>query len=799
MLRNYLKLASRRLRKEKLFTTLNVTGLTVGIAAFILLFVYVRHELSYDRFHSQVDRIHVIGWKLNGRDGLARSEGFSIKGARLMNERIPEMKAMTQVSGLTDRKLVTIGESAFYESGMIQTDDNFLKIFDFEILQGTDRLGEPATAMITREMAEKYFKEGNPIGELMNIDGEGEFEITAVVAEPPTNSHLQFTIILSNLNKLKRGVDNPEERNPWGQFASNYVLLSDGADLELVQQKMDELGAAEFPEFLTSKNEEGVRVSNNYLLPFADIHLRSGFSRALSPVGDILYVYIFSSIGVLILFIACFNYINLTTARSVRKAKEIGLRKVIGARRQEIIVQQMVEAVLFTFLSVVLAFALSERSLPYFNNLTGTQLELSYWSLDFVVLISALTVTVAFIAGYYPAFKLSKFLPVSVLRGGETPKGKAGMRRGLVFFQFFITQVLIICTFIIQSQLSYLQNKSLGYDREQTLFIETHGELNNRGDLFKSKLESLPGVQSVSMSEARFDWNAIVFIPFQSLEGFEDSEPNDIFVPSVFNVDGSFIETMGMTTVAGKAFHELEKPETRHIMINETAASQLGWDDPIGKEMTIWEEKRIVIGVLQDFHDESLKVAVKPAILTFEENPTAFVNIRLNASNISETMPAIEAEWDALVADRPFSYQFYDAFYDAQYKKEGRLGNIFNAFSAIAISISVLGLIGLTTFSAQQRLKEFGVRKVLGARVIQLMALLSREFVWLLVISFVLAAPITYYFMNDWLTEFVYRIDIGVVVYLLAVLTTLTICMFTVGFQSYKVSRFNPAEVLRSE
>lgn len=799
MLRNYLKLALRRFRKEKLFTVLNVTGLTVGIAAFILLSVYVRHELSYDRFHSKVDRTHVIGWKLNARDGFSSSEGFSIKGARLIHDRIPEIEMMTHVTGLREKRLITIGESAYYESGIIRTDDNFLKIFDFEILQGTDRLGEPATAMVTSELAGKYFKGRNPIGELMKIDGEGEFEITAVIAAPPTNSHIQFKAIVSNLNRLSKGVDNPNERYPWNDFANNYVLLSEGADLDLIQEKMDALSAAEFPEHLTRKDEQGMTLSSNYLLPFADVHLRSGFSRALQPVGDILYIYIFSSIGALILFIACFNYINLVTARSIRKAKEIGLRKVIGARRQEIIVQQMVEAGLFTFLSVMLAFALSERSLPYFNNLIGTQLELSYWSLDFVVLISGLTVTVAFIAGYYPAFKLSKFSPVSGLRGSETPKGKSGIRRGLVLFQFFITQTLIICTFIIQSQLGYLQNKSLGYEKEHTLFIDTHGELEERGNLFKSELESLPGVTAVSMSEARFDWNAIVFIPFQSLEGFEDSDPNEIFSPSVFNVDESFVKMMGMTVAAGKAFHELENPTADMILINETTAKRLGWEEPLGKEMIVWGEKRNVVGVLKDFHDESLKVEVKPAILTFEKDPAAFANIRLNASNIDQTLDAIEAKWDALVTDRPFSYQFYDAFYNAQYKKEGRLGGIFNAFSIIAISISILGLIGLSTFSAQQRLKEFGVRKVLGARVIQLMTLLSKEFVWLLVISFVLAAPVTYYFMNDWLTEFVYRIDIGVVVYLLAMLATLLVCLLTVGVQSYKVTRFNPAEVLRSE
>lgn len=798
MLKNYLKLALRRLRRERLFTLLNITGLTVGIAAFILLFVYVRHELSYDTFHSNAEDIYVIGFEANGRNGATKWEKYMSRGGELIRDRIPEMEMTTQVSGLRGSKLVKIGESSFYETGIIQTDDKFFKIFDFDMLSGVDMLGEPDKAVITSSMSKKYFGEESPIGEMIEIDGYGQFEVTGLMSDPPTNSHLRFELVVSNYQEVQRLARQKEEVYRWGTLSYHYVLLADGVNPDEVQRKIDELGAADFPKGMTETLEDGSITSRTFLLPFTDIHLRSDFSSPFSPTSSMLYIYVFSSIGLLILFIACFNYINLITARSIRKSKEIGLRKVVGAKRREIILQQMTEAALFTFLSVILAFAMSERLLPYFNDMIGTRLELSYQSIDFALLVSGLTVIVSFIAGYYPAFKLSKFSPVNGLRGSKTPKGKAGMRRGLVLFQFFITQALIICTFIIQSQLSYLQNKSLGYNREHTLFLDTYDELKGKGNLFKAELESIPGVKNVSMSDGRFDWNAITFLTSKDFEDFAGTESEEI-VPSVYHVDKSFIQTMGMNTVVGKAFHELENPTTDGVMINQTLAKVCGWDDPIGKSINFFEGKKTVVGVLEDFHDESLKLEVKPVMMVLEENPDYTANIRLNATNMEETMDAIEARWNEFVPARPFSYQFYDAFYDAQYKKERRLGNIFNAFSLVAISISILGLIGLTTFSAQQRLKEFGVRKVLGAKVVQLVGLLSKEFVWLLGLGFILAAPITYYFMSDWLTEFVYRIDIGITVYILAVLATVLICMFTVGVQAFKVARFNPSEVLRNE
>lgn len=798
MIINYLKLAFRRLLKDKLFTVLNVTGLTVGIAAFIMIFLYVRHELSYDKFHSKVDQIYGIGFKASAADGKQRWETFTIKGAALMRDRIPEMKLMTQVSGVREGSLITVGESGFYEEGLIQTDENFFEIFDFPILQGTAPLNEPSAAVVTASVASKYFPNQNPIGELMEIEGYGTYEIKGLVSDPPKNSHIQFKIIISNYNDMQERLSSMPEGYQWSRTASNYILFAQEPDVNTIQQKMSALTATDFPERMKHTNEAGEVESRGYLIPFGDIHLKSGFSNSRNPVGSMFYVYVFSSIGLLILFIACFNYINLVTARSLKKAKEIGLRKVVGAQRKEIIIQQMTEASLFTFLSVFLAFALAERLLPYFNQMVGTQLELHYLSWDFILFVTGLSTIVAFIAGYYPAFKLSKFSAINGLKGGTT-KTKSGMRRALVLFQFFIAQALIICTFIIQSQLSYLQNKSLGYDREQVLFIETHGELKDRGELFRSELESIPGVASVSMSNSMFDYNSIVFMQYKDIDGFEGSNPDDTFVPHVFELDAEFLNTMGLSMVAGRAFDELEETSSDAIIVNETTVKQLGWKEPLGKELTVWGEKKRVVGVVRDFHDESLKVTVKPAILLLGENLAAFANVKVSSNDITATMDAIEEKWEGLVPERPLTYQFYDDFFDAQYRKESRLGNVFNIFSTVAISISVLGLIGLTTFSAQQRLKEFGVRKVLGARVVQLVGQLSKEFIWLLVIAFALATPLTYYFMSDWLAEFNYRIDIGVVIYLLAIITTLTICLLTVAVQSFKVARFNPAEVLRAE
>lgn len=449
---------------------------------------------------------------------------------------------------------------------------------------------------------------------------------------------------------------------------------------------------------------------------------------------------------------------------------------------------------------MVIAFALAERLLPFYNDLIDRQLSLSYLSLDFVFFVVGLSLLVGVASGLYPALRLSSFKPVQALSGNSGAKEKSGLRRGLVFFQFFIAQGLIVATIIIQSQLSYLQNKDLGYDREHVLYISAFDGLGEKAEIFKSEIESISGVKSVSLSNGMIQNNAISFMPLKETEGNEDAESSEYFITDSFDVDEAFISTMGMEVINGTSFStDGEIAPDNSIVINKAAQRKLGWDTAIGKRIKIYGEEKQVIGVMKDFHNESLKTEVGPAILVYTKNPSQYVNIRLNPLEIKSSMNAIESKWNEMVSDRPFQYQFYDEYYDSQYRKEIRLGQIFNIFSLIAICISILGLIGLTSFSAEQRLKEFGIRKVLGAKVQQIGFLLSKEFLILIIIAFVVVSPLVYLGMKDWLAEFIYRIDLSALTFIFALVITMVIAAIPVVYQSFKVSKVNPANILRNE
>ncbi|KYG76868.1 hypothetical protein AWN68_18545 [Roseivirga echinicomitans] len=472
----------------------------------------------------------------------------------------------------------------------------------------------------------------------------------------------------------------------------------------------------------------------------------------------------------------------------------------MGADRRQIIWQTISESFLFTFISVVIAFALAERLLPFYNDLIDRQLSLSYLSLDFVVFVIGLSLLVGVASGLYPALRLSSFKPVQALSGNSGTREKSGLRRGLVFFQFFIAQGLIVATIIIQSQLSYLQNKDLGYDREHVLYISAFDGLGGGAQAFKNELEQISGVQSVSLSNGIFQHNAVSFMKLNEIEGNENAESNVYFITGLFDVDDKFISTMGMEIIEGNSFStDQEIAPEQSMIINEAAQKKLGWDNALGKKMKIWGGEKQVIGVMKDFHDESLKAEVKPTVLVYAKAPKQYVNVRLNPLEIKSSMSAIESKWYEMVTDRPFQYQFYDEYYDSQYRKEIRLGQIFNIFSLIAICISILGLIGLTSFSAEQRLKEFGIRKVLGAKVQQIGFLLSKEFLILIIIAFVVVSPLVYLGMKDWLAEFIYRIDLSAFTFIFALVITMVIAAIPVVYQSFKVSKVNPANILRNE
>ena len=800
MFKNYLKLAVRRIRKDTFFSILNITGLTVGVTAFILLTLYVRYELSYDQFHSNGDRIYVLAsGGYYDRNGPVKGEHYRLSYAKRMKEKIPEMQNMAMIGGISGEEiLIEVEDESFYEQGIMWGSSEVFEIFDFPILSGTVQLEEADKAVITEHLARKYFGNENPIGKTFNIEEQGTFEITAVAKDIPVNSHIQFNLLVSGINELKDA--ELEFANNGGSLSINYILFPEDTDLEALNDKIWNLKVSDWPDFAKPKEVNGEKNQFESFVPYTDIHLRSGFTNTPLVVGDIRYVYLFGSIAILILVIACLNYVNLVTAKSVKRMKEIGIRKVMGASKGTIMRQTISESFLVAFLSVILAFAISERILPFFNNLIERELTLTYFSLEFLVFVIALSGIVGLVSGIYPALRLSRFTPAKALSNNKGKEG-AGVRRGLVFFQFLIAQALIVATVIIQSQLSYLQNKDLGYDREHALYIQTHSELGDQTNVFKTEIESIPGVKEVSLSNGTIELNGTTFMWMRDIEGSTASFADDFMVADIFDIDEKYLDVMGMELTMGSGFNDTGDFSPKNAMIiNEACMKKLGWDEPLGKKVNdVWGGDKYIIGVIKDFHNESLKAEIKPAMMVYSENPVGFVNIKVSPNNIKQTLETIEGKWGQFVEDRPFQFQFYDDKYDTQYRSEVRLGTIFNAFSTMAICISILGLIGLTAFSVEQRLKEFGIRKVLGAKVNQLVGLLSREFIVLIVLSFAVAGPIAYFGLERWLDGFVYQVNINALVFILAIGITIVISVLAVTNQAYKVSKVNPADILRTE
>jgi len=796
MLKNYFKVAYRSLVRDKFFSILNILGLTVGVSAFLLITLFVRHELSFDQFHTKGDRIYTQITIYHTAEGPKGSDVSGIMAAKTLNEHVPEIENYAQLS-FPDGNLVAVGENSFYEEGTYYASNDLFEIFDFPIIEGQPDLASPLKAVITEDIAIKYFGQIDVIGKIILLNKKDQYEVSAVVANPPKNSYIQFSILLSEYGLFESINARKTERQKWSRAGYTYYLLGQGVEEATAIKKMNEAAEQYFPAHL--RTDAGEMLFDAKLMAYEDIHLRSGFKDGLSPTGDIRYVYLFSAIAVLILIIACVNYINLSTAKSLKRIKETGLRKVIGANRMQLMKLYLSESFVLTSISVVLAFAIAERVLPYYNQLIERELVLNYGGVEFVFTIIVINVLVSLMAGAYPAFKLSSYKPSEALRGAKSPKGKKTLRRSLVLFQFLVAQLLIIATIVIQSQLSYLQNKDLGYNREHALYIRTYGEMENNADVFKERLKAIPTVQKVAKSDGVFTLAALTFFKLKDVEGNEDADANEYIIADVYHGDEGFLDLLEIEILQGRGFDKANSSDAKEgIIINEAAVIRFGWVNPIGKKLDVWGT-RYVVGVMKDFHNESLRAEITPIFVTLDSETSGYINLRISPENMSATLKQVEAEWNKLAPDRPFDYTFYDDKFDQHYKSEMRLGDIFVVFASIAIGISLLGLVGLTAFSAEQRLKEMGIRKVLGASVKQLMMLLSKEFVVMSGVAFVVAVPITYYVMEGWLEVFKYRIEIGVLVYGIAILSSIGVACLVVSFQSFKVANTNPSDVLRME
>lgn len=804
MLKNYFKIAWRNLVRNKSYALLNVLGLSVGLACCILITLYVLNELSYDKFHENYEDLYRITESVD-EEGKAQTYASTYSAlAPALKNYFPEINEVTHVypiSGL----VIGPDNTKFQEDDIVLADSAFLTMFSFEMLQGdkSTALDQPFTMVITPSVATKFFGNENPIGKTLAFKDARQsfdFQITGVVQEPPSNSHIKYKYIISY--ESLRNLRNWEYNQKYYPPMYTYALVKNPTDVQKMESFMDQFTLQYYGE------ENGYSNGFNFQ-PVSDIHLRSNLGNEMSANFDITYIYIFLAISIFILIIACINFMNLATARSMKRIKEVGMRKTLGAQKGQLIRQFLSEAILMTFISLVLAVLIVETVIPYFNEISGKALEFGIFSSwESITVLIGLVVIVGMISGSYPAFYLSSFKPIQSLKGDKAKQSSSGIffRRGLVVFQFFISTSLIFGTIIITKQLDFLKNARLGFDKEQVLMIqmrETADQINAKA--LKQEMLSLPGVKNVSAASG---------VPgiASGIHGFTvipTKNEADSAIFQTLTVDFDYLKTLGIKVQQGRDFSEdYGTDESSAFIINRTAAKKFNFDNPLGEELMLkyWlsnevEKSGQVIGVVDDFQYHSLHKSIDPVIIhvlsgTYYHD---YITIKLGTNDYQATIGEIESKWKAFNPNRPMEFAFLDDTFDALYRSESRLSRVFNAFALIAVFIACLGLFGLASYSTEQRFKEIGIRKVLGANITNILGLLGKEFTILILIALTIGFPVAYLVTNEWLNNFAARIDISIWLFLGSSLIVLLIAWTTISYQSVKAALMNPVKSLKSE
>lgn len=809
MLKNYLKIAWRNLSKHKFYTFLNVFGLSLGLASCLLITLYVVDELSYDKSFENAERIYRVNSDIKFGGAEMKLAVAPDPLAFTLLKDYPQLEAATRLredgSYLVRRTGAT---ENLKEEIVVYADSTFFKVFSTPIITGDAKkvLTDPHTMVISERNAKKYFGNENAIGKTLLLDNKDTYTITAVMENMPSHSHM------GELNMLLSMSTNPDSREDnWGShnFAT-YLLLREGVNPVQFDKNFDTIikkYTGKWVQSVMGASLDDLKKSGSYikysLMPLTDIHLRSDRTAEIGNNSNIQYVYIFSVVAIFLLVIACVNFMNLATARSSNRAKEVGVRKALGSERSSLISQFLTEAVMLSFLSLILAMILAYVTLPLFNNLANTKITFPFGSGIFWLIASVTGIIVGVLAGSYPAFFLSAFQPLKVLKSSVELEGKGGyLRNSLVVFQFMISVMLIIGTGVIYKQLNYIQTKKLGFSKEQVLVVKNAYALDRQSRAFKQEILQLPNVESSTVSSylptpsSRSDNS---FFPEGQLQ--QDKGIN----MQKWNVDFDFIKTLNLQMKDGRAFQESFPSDSSGIIINETAAKILGFADPIGKKIFEMDDPKMqqrktytILGVVRNFHFESLRKNIGALSLVLRPS-YGLVAIRLKGNDFSKTVSQVEALWKRMAPGQPFNYQFMDEDFDNQYRSEQRVGQIFITFAVISIIIGCLGLFGLSAYTAERRTKEIGVRKVLGASVANIVGLLSKDFIKLVLISILIGSPIAWYAMNRWLQDFAYHIDIAWWMFAVAGLLAVIIALLTVSFQSIKAALMNPVKSLRSE
>ena len=794
MLRNYLRTALRNLWRHRGFSMLNILGLTIGLTAFFLIFLYVCFELSYDSFHSKANRIYRVVSDIRTRTGTQQYNTGPAPVALHMASEFPEVQSTVRLT-LGDNWMVIQGSEVFDQDDVAMADSTFLQVFDFPLLKGNPRtaLREPYSVVLTETTAKKFFGNSDPLGRSLTLTrARFHGKVTGVMKDLPENSHLKISMMMS-LTTFTQG-EFPTFDRDWDNYnVSSYLLLKPGANAAALQAK--------FPAYLQKLIGAQMQKTQQYLSlelePLRGVYLYS--TRDGSRTGNISDVYIFSIIGAFILLIACINFVNLTTARSAERAKEVGIRKVVGAGKGMLAGQFIGESIILCVIAYLLAVVLSALLLPGFNRLAGKVISTGIFSHPWYLLVLlGVSILIGIIAGLYPALVLSSFQPVAVLKG-RFSTGTRGLilRKTLVIVQFTIATGLMIGTLVVYNQLNYMRSQDLGFSKEQKLILDTRDDSAKLA--FEAEISRLPGVLATATS---------TFVPgngdfsngceLENVRG--DMQPVNTVV---YFVDYDYIGTMGMKMVAGRGFsRSFITDTTRGMIVNETAVRLLGYTSPekaIGKRFNQFGGEGQIVGVIKDFHFRSLQEVIKPLTMRLSPKSGDLLCVKLDGHRIPATIAAIQDKWKVMLPTRPFSYFFLDEVFDKQYRAEDRFGRLFLNFAILAIFISCLGLMGLASYSTLQRTKEIGVRKVVGASVSNIVFLLSKDFLKLVVWAFLVAAPVSWFFVHGWLQGFAYRISAYWWIYAVAGLGAIFVALLTISFQSIRSALANPVKSLRSD
>ena len=791
MLINLIKTAVRHILKHFGYSLLNILGLTIGISSALFLIIYVSDEVSYDRYHENADRIYRVSSKITERDDQFTWIVAQIPFGPQVVQDYPEVQSFVRFMPMP-RALYKYEDKEYNEENFFYVDSTLFDIFTYKVIKGDVRsaLREPNKIVLTEKIASRYFGSSDPIGKTLTT-GSSTFEVTGVIKNVPSNSHFRFDAVASRNNLPKQ-----YGAGQWGNFGVfTYLLFPENFNVKAFETKMQEMYTRYMKSIFGPLN-----IKIEYILePITRIHLYSTNAGEPEPTGSITYVYIFAIVALFLVLIAAMNYMNLATARSTRRAREVGLRKVVGSRRGPLVLQFLSESIVFTIISLIISIVVIMILLPKFNLLAGKSFDLHIIFSPVVLLsLSGVILLVGIFGGSYPAFFLSRFSAVTVLKG-EITQGSAGslFRKILVVIQFGISVTMIICTMVVFRQLNYMKTMEQGFDQKNVLSLELNRAMVQKYPVLKQALLENPNIKYVSSTDTPVgEGSGKLLFNVETDQGMSQRGINFAIV------DHDFVKALGINIVKGRGFQQDMPSDTlTGVIVNETFVKRMGWAEPIGKKVEAGNSNQLrarVIGVMQDYHQTGMYNKIESLLLAYRILNNV-VYIKLSGNDLKQTLSYVEAKWKEVFPDQPYQYTFLAERFNRQFEADEKRGLIFTMFTVLAILIACLGLFGLASYMVEQSTREIGIRKVFGANESTILKLITRDFLLLVTISILIAFPVSFYFMNNWLKNYVYRTKIGWTLFIIAALLTIIITFITISYKAYKAAIMNPASALKTE